>query len=50
MGALQATLEPPHGRRWLRVLAVTLATTVVSYSVFEVYLKVLLPRGRLTGF
>jgi hypothetical protein len=24
--------------------------TVVTYYVFEVYLNVLLPRGRLTGF
>lgn len=27
-----------------------LATTVVTYYAFEVYLSVLLPRGRLTGF
>ncbi len=47
---LQATLEPPRGRRWALVLAVALATTLVTYIVFERYLFVLLPRGTLTGF
>ena len=47
---LQATLEPPHGRRWVLVLTVALATTAVTYIVFELYLFVLLPRGTLTGF
>ena len=50
VGALQATLEPPRGARWWLVLAVALATTLVTYYVFERYLSVLLPRGRLTGF
>ena len=50
VAALQAVLEPPRGARWWRVLAVALLTTLVTYYVFERYLSVLLPRGRLTGF
>jgi len=50
VGALQATLEPPRGARWWLVLAVALLATLVTYYVFERYLSVLLPRGRLTGF
>lgn len=50
VGVLQAVLEPPRGRRWLLVPAVALATTAITYYVFEGYLSVLLPRGRLTGF
>jgi hypothetical protein len=50
VGGLQITLEPPRGRGWWLVLAVALGTTVLTYYVFERYLSVLLPRGRLTGF
>ena len=50
VGALQATLEPPRGARWWLVLAVALVTTLATYYIFERYLSVLLPRGRLTGF
>ena len=50
VAALQAVLEPPRGSRWWRVLAVALITALVTYYVFERYLSVLLPRGRLTGF
>lgn len=50
VGGLQAALERPRGRRWGLVLAVALVTTLVTYYVFEGYLSVLLPRGRLTGF
>jgi hypothetical protein len=50
VAGLQATLEPPRGRRWWRVLTVAVITAVATYYVFEVYLSVLLPRGRLTGF
>ena len=50
VGGLQMTLEPPRGRGWWLVLAVALGTTVLTYFVFELYLSVLLPRGRLTGF
>jgi hypothetical protein len=49
VGGLAAALEPPRGRRWAIVLAVALATTLVTHYVFEGYLSVLLPRGRLTG-
>ena len=50
VGGLQAALERPRGRRWGLVLAVALLTTLATYYVFERYLSVLLPRGRLTGF
>jgi putative tricarboxylic transport membrane protein len=50
VGGLQAVLEPPRGWGWWLVLAVALGTTVLTYYVFERYLSVLLPRGRLTGF
>lgn len=50
VAGLQAALEPPRGARWGLVLAIALATSLVTYYVFEVYLSVLLPRGRLTGF
>ncbi|MGH7326055.1 MAG: tripartite tricarboxylate transporter TctB family protein [Candidatus Rokuibacteriota bacterium] len=50
VGVTQVALDPPRGRRWWMVLAVALATTVVTYYVFERYLSVLLPRGRVTGF
>ena len=51
VAVLQAVLEPPRSpRRWALVLVVAFATTLVTYYVFERYLSVLLPRGRLTGF
>jgi hypothetical protein len=51
VAALQATLEPPRGARgWALLGASALATTVVSYFLFERYLQVLLPRGRWTDF
>ncbi len=50
VGGLQIALEWPRGRRWWLVLAVALVTTAATYYVFERYLSVLLPRGRLTGF
>jgi hypothetical protein len=51
VGGLTAALDPPRGAaRWALVVAVALATTLVTYYVFEVRLSVLLPRGRLTGF
>ena len=49
VAGLQTALEWPR-LRWARGLSVALATTLVTYYVFEVYLSVLLPRGRLTGF
>ena len=51
MVAMQALLEPPaNARRWIAVLVLAIATTVVTYYAFEHYLHVLLPRGRWTGF
>ncbi len=51
MVALQAAIEPPRGaRRWVVVLVSALATTAVTYVVFEHYLTVLLPRGHWTGW
>jgi hypothetical protein len=50
VGVLQAVLEPPQGRRWALVVVVALVTTLATYYLFERYLSVLLPRGRLTGF
>jgi hypothetical protein len=49
--ALQATLEPPaKARAWVIVAVTALATTLVTYELFEGYLQVLLPRGRWTDF
>lgn len=51
MAALQAVFETPRGaRRWTVVLVSALATTAVTYVVFEHYLSVLLPRGRWTDW
>jgi putative tricarboxylic transport membrane protein len=51
VAVLQATLEPPRtARSWGLVAIMAVGSTVVTYYVFEVYLNVLLPRGRLTGF
>ena len=51
VAVLQAVLEPPaNARRWVLLLVVAVATTAVTYYVFERYLSVLLPRGRVTGF
>jgi hypothetical protein len=51
VGALQATLEPPKGpRAWTWVLVTALATTAVTYVIFQHYLLVLLPRGHWTDF
>jgi putative tricarboxylic transport membrane protein len=49
--AMQCALErPATRRRWIAVLLVALLTTLVTHFLFEGYLKVLLPRGRWTGF
>lgn len=51
VAALQAVLELPRGAKQLVVLAlIALATSAVTYVVFERYLLVLLPRGAWTGF
>lgn len=50
VGVLQPTLEWPRSwQRWLLVVAIALATTIVCVFAFEDYLSVLLPRGTLTG-
>ncbi len=49
VAVLQGVLEPPSGRGWAFLVVVALATSLVTYWVFEGYLSVLLPRGRLTG-
>ena len=47
---LQGALERPvTPMRWLVLVGVALVTAVLTYYVFEVYLSVLLPRGRVTG-
>jgi hypothetical protein len=51
VAALQIALDPPRTLRdWGRTVLVALATVAVTYLVFERYLYVLLPRGRLTDF
>jgi hypothetical protein len=51
MAALQTVFETPRGaRRWIVVLVSALATTILTYVVFEHYLSVLLPRGSWTGW
>ncbi len=51
VAAMQALLDPPrNARRWLLIAVVALATTIVTYYVFETFLLVLLPRGRWTDF
>jgi hypothetical protein len=48
--ALQVTLEwPQSNKRWALAVLIAVATTVVSYLVFENYLQVLLPRGTWSG-
>ena len=50
MVALQSVFEPHGARRWVAVLVSALATTAVTYVVFEHYLSVLLPRGSWTDW
>lgn len=51
VGVLQATLHPPRtARAWTVLAALAFGAMLVTYYVFEIYLHVLLPRGRLTGF
>jgi len=48
---MQFALErPANARRWAVLVIVAVVATVACYYVFEAYLKVLLPRGRWTGF
>jgi hypothetical protein len=51
MAALQSVIDPPRGaRRWVVVMISALASSAVTYVVFDNYLSVLLPRGRWTGW
>jgi hypothetical protein len=51
MVVLQAVfMRPESARRWTVVLVSALATTVITYLVFEHYLSVLLPRGLWTDW
>jgi putative tricarboxylic transport membrane protein len=50
VGALQITLDRPRSwKRWLLVVSVAAAVTVICQLTFEDYLSVLLPRGRWSG-
>ena len=51
MVALQWVLDRPQTkRRWVVLLVSALATTAVTYVIFDEYLSVLLPRGIWTGW
>jgi putative tricarboxylic transport membrane protein len=51
VAVLQATLDPPRtARAWLLLAVLAFGAMLLTYYVFEFYLHVLLPRGRLTGF
>jgi hypothetical protein len=51
VGGANALLDPPRGARgWMRALVLALATTLLTWIVFERWLSVLLPRGSWTGF
>ena len=46
-----ALMAPPKGAaQWLRVLLLALGAVIVTYYAFDVYLTVLLPRGRWTDW
>jgi len=49
--ALQPALEPPRTKgRWVFVAISAIATSAITYLVFDQYLEVLLPRGSWTGW
>jgi hypothetical protein len=51
VAAFQLVLERPTGlRQWAMLAAIAVATSAVTYVVFNQYLLVLLPRGSLTGW
>ena len=51
VAVLQAALDPPRTvRAWIVLAVLAFGAMLVTYYVFEFYLHVLLPRGRLTGF
>lgn len=50
VAALQVTLEwPASNKRWLLVLLIGIAASLICQLIFEDYLSVLLPRGTWTG-
>lgn len=51
VAASSALLAPPRGAKgWAAPLILALATSAVTWMVFERWLSVLLPRGTWTGF
>ena len=51
VAALQAVFESPRdARRWVLVLISGLATSLLTYIIFNDYLSVLLPLGHCTGW
>lgn len=51
VAAFQMVIERPQTvRQWLVLAVIALATSLVTYLVFDQYLSVLLPRGRWTGW
>jgi len=51
VGVLQAALDRPRTvRAWMLLAVLAFGAMLLTYYVFEFYLHVLLPRGRLTGF
>jgi hypothetical protein len=51
VAGLQAVLERPTTlRQWAIQIAIAIATSAVAYLVFERYLSVILPHGRVTNW
>lgn len=50
VAGMQAALKPPRPSDLPLLLLVALVTTGLTYYAFEVYLQILLPRGRLLPF
>ena len=51
VAAANALMAPPRKPiEWLRVVLLALGTVVATYLAFDIYLTVLLPRGRWTDW
>jgi len=51
VATFQFVLERPATLyRWLILIAIAIATSLITYLVFDTYLSVLLPRGRWTSW
>ena len=51
VGGTNALMDPPRGAKgWGRVALLAIATSAVTWLVFERWLSVLMPRGSWTGF